>query len=216
MIDMDNILFLHGWGGNERSFASVLPFFEGKYNCVCVYLPTEPGEVWTLEDYADTVLCELDKRGIQKAHIIAHSFGARVAVLLVGRQPERFGKLVLTGPAGLRPRLSIIRRLKIRLHKAGLVKGRGSADYRILSPTGKKTFQNVVNRDLSAEIARIGHSILIIWGDKDDAVKKYMINRWTKLACRVTIKVYKGCGHFCFLDKAARFILDTEEFLNAF
>jgi pimeloyl-ACP methyl ester carboxylesterase len=135
-------------------------------------------------------------------------------VLLVNRQPERFGKIVLTGPAGLRQRKSFFRWLRVHLHKAGIIKSRGSADYRALSAVGKATFKNIVNRDLSAEIARIRQPVLVIWGDQDTAIKKYMIKRWTKLQIRATLKVYKGCGHFCFLDKPARFVLDTEEFIN--
>ena len=235
---MENLLFLHGWGGDENSFASVLPYFRTKYNCVCVKMPREisdtpssaprlpplylkgelPREmkvVWDLDDYADYVIAELDKLEIKKTHIIAHSFGARVAVLLVTKQPERFGKLVLTGPAGIRPRLGLWRRLRVRLHKLGLVASRGSADYRELSPAGKKTFQNIVNRDLSAEIARIENPTLVIWGARDRAIKKTSVKRWTKLQRGVILKTYRRAGHFCFLDEPARFIVDAEEFLNA-
>ena len=212
---MDNILFLHGWGGNEKSFASVLPFFQTKYNCICPALPREPETPWTLEDYVRLVFAELDQRDIKHTHIIAHSFGARVAVLLVNLQPERFGRLVLAGPAGIRPRLSFFRRLKIRLHKAGIIKSRGSTDYRGLTPAGKQTFQNIVNRDLSPEISRVRQPVLVIWGTKDDSIKKKCLKRWTNLNTCVRIKFYNKAGHFCFLDAPARFIVDAEEFLNA-
>ena len=225
---MTNILFLHGWGGDEKSFAAVLPFFTSKYKCVCVRMPREnypvacgatpsrvKGNIWTLDDFADFVIAELDKLDIKKTHIIAHSFGARVAVLLVNRCPERFGKLILTGPAGIRARLGLWRRTKIKLHKMKIIKSKGSADYRVLSPEGKKTFQNIVNRDLSAEISRISHPTLLIWGTRDSAIKKSAIKRWTKLAPCAKLVIYRGCGHFCFLDAPARFIVDAEEFLNA-
>jgi len=168
--------------------------------------------VWALEDYANFVFNKLDK-GI--THIVAHSFGARVATLLVTQHPERFGKLILTGPAGIRPRFKFWRWLRIRLHKWKILKSKGSADYRTLSLNGKITFQNIIKRDLSQEISRITQSSLIIWGTRDKAIKKYQIYRWTKLNTYTTMKIYKGAGHFCFLDEPARFIVDTEEFLNA-
>jgi len=211
---MQNILFLHGWGGDENSFANILLYFKRKYNCICVSMPRETDEPWVLEDYAKLVFAELDRQEIERTHIIAHSFGARVAALLVNMQPERFGKLVLTGPAGVKPRFNLLRWFKIRLHKAKIIKSKGSADYRVLSHSGKMTFQNIIKRDLAPEISGIMHPTLIIWGKKDKSVKKYMVKRWTKLNAYTTMKIYKNAGHFCFLDEPAKFIMDAEEYIN--
>jgi pimeloyl-ACP methyl ester carboxylesterase len=213
---MENILFLHGWGGDENSFASVLPYFRTKYNCICVAMPRNQDVTWTLDDYADFVRAELDRLGVRKAHIICHSFGARVAVLLVTAQPKRFGALVMSGPAGLRRRFNLWVWLRIRLHKMGIIRGKGSPDYRVLSRAGKITFQNIIKRDLSPEIARIVNPTLLIWGEKDTAIKKYMVKRWTKLNTCTRLETYKNSGHFCFMDSPAKFIIDVEEFLDAF
>jgi len=177
-------------------------------------MPRETDEPWTLEDYADFVFAELDRLGIEKTHIIAHSFGARVAALLVNMQSERFGRLVLAGPAGIKSRFRFWRWLRIRLHKAKIIKSKGSADYRDLSVSGKVTFQNIIKRDLSPEISRIVQPTLIIWGTRDKSIRKYMIKRWTKLNASTIIKRYKGAGHFCFLDEPARFIMDAEDFIG--
>jgi pimeloyl-ACP methyl ester carboxylesterase len=177
-------------------------------------MPREAEEPWTLEDYADLVIRELDERNITKTHIIAHSFGARVAALLVNMQPERFGKIVLAGPAGIRQRFNLWRWVKVRLHKRGVIRSKGSADYRTLSLNGKITFQNIIRRDLVAEISGIAKSTLIIWGTKDKSIKKYMVKRWTKLNTYTTMKSYKNAGHFCFLDEPARFVVDVEEFIG--
>ena len=211
---MENILFLHGWGGNENSFAPILPFLKTKYRCICVGMPREPDTPWTLEDYVKLVFEELDRLGIDKTHIVAHSFGARVTALLVTQQPERFDKLLLAGPAGIKPRFSLWRWFKIRLHKWKIIKGKGSEDYRVLSQNGKITFQNIIKRDLVPEISQIKHQTLIIWGTKDKAIKKYMVKRWTKLNQYTTLKKYENAGHFCYLDEPTRFIVDIEEFLN--
>jgi len=161
----------------------------------------------SLEDYADEIEVP------DKCHIIAHSFGARVAVLLAQKYPDKIKKLVLTGPAGIKPRFSFWRWLKIRLHKLGFHQ-KGSKDYRKLSPTGKKTFQNVLHRNLRNEISQIAVPTLIIWGKRDTAVRRYMINRWTKLSPDTRIVIYKDAGHFCFIDHPDRFIIDTQNFLK--
>lgn len=212
---MENLLLLHGWGGDEKSFATVLPFFKTLYNCICVKMPMESDAPWKLEDYANLVIAELDREGIEHTHVIAHSFGARVTAVLVNLQPERFGKLVLAGPAGIKPRFNLWRWLKVRLHKLKIIKCKGSADYRTLSRNGKITFQNIIKKDLGTEISRIKHPSLIIWGARDKSIKKYMVKRWTKLNPYTRMKIYKGSGHFCFLDEPARFTIDVEEFLNA-
>jgi len=177
-------------------------------------MPRETDKPLGLEDYANMVLAELDRLGIERVHVVAHSFGARVTTLLANMQPERFGKLVLVGPAGIKPRFNLWRWFKIRLHKAGIIKSRGSADYRTLSKNGKITFQNIIKRDLSPEISRITQPSLIIWGRRDKAIKKFMAKRWTKLNACITMKTYKNAGHFCFLDEPARFIMDVEGFLG--
>jgi len=177
-------------------------------------MPRETDEPWVLEDYARLVFDELDKRGVGHTHIIAHSFGARVTALLVNMQPERFGKLVLAGPAGIKPRFNLWRWLRIRLHKAGIIKSKGSLDYRTLSHNGKVTFQNIIRRELTLEISKTTQPSLVIWGKKDKAIKKYMAKRWTKLNACITMKIYRNAGHFCFLDEPSRFIIDVEEFLD--
>lgn len=215
LIKVENILFLHGWGGNEKSFAPILSFFKSRYNCICVNMPKEPDKPWTLEDYAELVIAQLNGMNVKYAHIIAHSFGARVAALLLNMQPERFGRLVLAGPAGIKPRFNLWKWFKVRLHKLKVIKSKGSSDYRVLSLNGKITFQNIIKRDLVPEISQIIHPSLIIWGAKDKSVKKYMAKKWTTLNDCTRMKTYKNSGHFCFLDDCTRFIVDAEEFINA-
>jgi len=121
---MDTILFLHGWGGNEQSFAPIMPVLKKHFRCITLGMPMfnnndtdEPGTPWTLEDYANHVENYLDSLGVTKCHIVAHSFGARVTCLLVTRNPKRYEKLILTGAAGIRPRQKIRTMLKIWSYK---------------------------------------------------------------------------------------------------
>jgi len=218
---MQTILFLHGWGGNDKSFAPIEPFLRANYNCIFLSMPcfqvgddNVPQIPWTLEDYRDFVLAELDKHKVDECYIIAHSFGARIAVLLAESQPSRFVKLILTGPAGIPRRFNLCLWLKILLHKLKIKRSKGSIEYQALTDAGKITFQNIIKRDLRPEIARIGIPTLIIWGSRDRAVRQHMVKSWTKLSQDARLIIYKNSGHFCFLDAPARFIIDTQEFLN--
>ena len=200
----DTLLFLHGWGGDENSFAPLLPYFRIKYNCLA---PTfSPPHPWTLEDYADFVEKFLDQHSIEHCHIIAHSFGARITALLVTRNPLRYGKLVLAGAAGLRmPSLRTKLRLKLR---------KPSKDYLAMPPEGKQTFKNIVNRDLSPEIANIQNKTLLIFGRNDKSTPVKMGRRWEKLMSDSKLVIYKNSGHFPYIDQTGRFIRDVALFLE--
>ena len=208
------ILFLHGWGGDENSFASLRPFFENAgVKCIYVNFDCSPQIEMMLDDYVFQVESILKDKAVQNCTVIAHSFGARIAVLLAQRNPWLVKHMILTGAAGLKPRFNTLAWLRIRLYKfTGF--GKGSTDYRKLSPAGKRTFQNIIKRDLSTVIAALTTPTMLIWGGGDKSTPLYMAKRWTKLNKTAILKVYKHAGHFCFLDDTARFIKDTWEFLN--
>jgi len=198
------IVFLHGWGTTSESFAGIRKFFEENHKCIFVDFDCNPDKILTLEDYADHVESILIKEKVTYCNIIAHSFGCRVAVLLGLRNPYMIKKMVLTGAAGLRPRFSLKTWGKIRLYKIFKI-GKGSSDYQKLCRTGKITFQRIIHRDLSYEISKLELPTLLIFGDRDKATPKYMGKRWTKLQPSSILKIYKGAGHYAFIDQPARF-----------
>jgi len=214
---MDTIIFLHGWGAKSETFSPILGYFKRNFRVLCIDFDCNPNRVMTLDDYVTQVEEQLATEGVSRCNIIAHSFGARVAVLLSLRNPDLVKKMVLTGAAGLKPRFSVFRWLKIKYSKfrvkLGLKPCRGSADYRKLSPTGKATFKNIILRDLSAEITLLDVETLLIHGRNDRAVPLYLAKRWTKFQRCGTLEIYKHAGHFPFIDEPARFISDAQRFL---
>jgi pimeloyl-ACP methyl ester carboxylesterase len=215
---MDTILFLHGWGGNERSFAPVEKYFGRYYRTFCPPLPCPPDTVWTLNDYVIYIEDFLAKNSITKCCIICHSFGARVAVLLMTKNPRLADKLIVADGAGLKPRFNLRIWLKIRIYKLkkrlfGRANG-GSPDYRRLPPNGKMTFNNILGCDLRGEIKKIKTPTLLIYGARDRATPPYMAKRWAKLCPAAEYKIYKNCGHFAYLDNTAQFIKDCAQFIQ--
>ena len=57
-----------------------------------------------VKDYADGVLELMDKLNIEKATLVGHSFGGRVAIYIAAKYPEKVEKLVLVDSAGIKPR----------------------------------------------------------------------------------------------------------------
>jgi len=207
------IIFLHGWGASSQSFAGVRAFFESAARCIFVDFDCNPDKIMTLDDYSEYVEEILIREKITHCHIIAHSFGARVAVMLGVRNPHMIRRMVLTGAAGLKPRFNLKTWTRIRLYKTFGI-GKGSSDYQKLSRTGKITFQNIIRRDLAYEIEWLGIPTLLIFGDKDKSTPLNMAKRWTKLQKQSILKIYKGAGHFAFIDRPVEFMNDARTFLH--
>ncbi len=222
---MQTILFLHGWGGNADSFAPISQYFGravdpsgARYRVLCPSLPCPPQKVYTLEDYADDVDAYLQEQRVARCIVVAHSFGARLVAVLNARHPKLFTRIVLTGGAGLKPRWRLRVWLKIRWFKLcrrlGFKVNGGSADYRRLDENGKRTFCNVVNRDLSWEFGQITAPTLLVWGKRDRDTPLSMCRRLNKIIPHARAIVYAHSGHFAYLENSARFIRDVTQFMG--
>ncbi len=59
----------------------------------------DPGMPFTPDDLVDDLLAAMDSAGVRRAHLVGHSLGAAVALLLAARHPARVDRAVLIGPA---------------------------------------------------------------------------------------------------------------------
>ena len=99
------LVLLHGVGGTWRVWRPVLPLLE---RCHAVFAPTLPGHcgaerlapgvVPSVQALADGVVEQLDRAGIDRAHIAGNSLGGWIALELARRGRAR--SVVLFGPAG--------------------------------------------------------------------------------------------------------------------
>ena len=217
---MRTFLFLHGWGGNPDSFAPISQYFKRDLTCRVFIpeLPCPPREIYTLEDYADDLDEYLYRNRITRCVVVAHSFGARMVAILQARHPQLFTQIIITGGAGLVVKKSCRVRWRIAWYKLARrlgwqVQG-GSADYRRLDANGKRTFQNIIHRDLSAEVQQITAPTLLIWGSRDCDTPLKLMKRWKTLIPHAQSIIYRGKGHFAYLEDSARFISDINHFLH--
>ena len=131
---------------------------------------------------------------IKNPHVIAHSFGGRVAIYLASKYNELFNKIVLVDAAGVKPRKSLKKMLKIFMFKCGKKylkiissedkyeerlknyrKKFASSDYNeIKSDIMRQTFSKVVNLDLTKNLKQITRPVLLIWGKDDKDTPLYM------------------------------------------
>ena len=105
------VVLLHGWGCSEKLMAGISDALTPDMTVLRVDFPAHgesgfPPQPWGVPDFAANLLELLTKLDFLPCSVIAHSFGGRVTIELAADHPERFEKLILTGAAGIRPKLS--------------------------------------------------------------------------------------------------------------
>ena len=107
---------LHGYGANKESFVRQIRFFSAFFRVIAVDMSgfgeSPPLKYpYSVGDYAEEIRKVIDEIGERKIYVLAHSFGARVAVKLAGSD-DRIEKIIFTGAAGLKPRRSVRYKVK--------------------------------------------------------------------------------------------------------
>jgi len=96
------VVLIHGFGASTYSWRKVMPALAASHRVVAIDLngfgytqrPASRAS-YTREAQARLVLGTLDALGIDRAHVVGHSYGGGLALYLASRHPERFRTLVL-------------------------------------------------------------------------------------------------------------------------
>jgi len=239
--DAPCVLFLHGWGCDGSIFNAFINDMAKHASVVTVDFPGhgksgEPAEPWGVPEYANQVYGLLKELKLERVHIIAHSFGGRVALWLSSHYPQLVDKMVITGGAGLRKpdagkptkKQLQYKRLKAMVNAMGkipflkglvdvlqekLVQKYGSPDYKRLNPNMRKTFVKVINQDLTEYLPQIKASTLLVWGSVDTETPLWMGQKLEKEIPDAGLVVFEGRTHFAFLEEAQRFLVIVNTFL---
>jgi len=217
------ILMLHGWGGDERTLASLAAPFSAHRRVFRIALPgfgssPEPPEPWGSAEYASAVADWMTRKGLTGADVVGHSHGGRAAIRLAAERPGLVKSLVLIGSAGLRGNRSIAVSLKLAYSRvlrsiAGLAGGRvaeavkarrerlGSPDWKAATPLMRATLSRVLQEDLSEQARAITAPTLLIWGENDSATPVWMGKKLAQLISSSRIHIIEGAGHYVFLDR---------------
>ena len=173
----------------------------------------EPKESWRLDDYVDFAkeffknvaqrdggfepLGDILEKAVKdgessfkienkKVILIGHSFGGRIAIKYTKKYPEDIEKLILTGAAGIKHRLTARQEIFYRLSKTGkkifrlpilssaekyarqlLYKLLREKDYISASACMKEIMKNALDEDLTGNLEQIEIATVLIWGKND-------------------------------------------------
>ena len=209
----DTVVLLHGWGADHTAFGGAYRSLVSHGHDVlsidfpCFGQSAPAPRDWGVYDFASCVDELITSLGIKSAVLVGHSFGGRICLILSSRPYVK--KLLLTGAAGLKPRFSLIKWLKIRWYKLkkklGIVSPKGgSADFRALDSNTRPVFVRVVNTHLDAVLATIAVPTLIVWGREDKETSMYMAKRFKRGIKDSALIVMEG-GHYAYAYLNERF-----------
>ena len=114
----NNLILLHGWGGDIKSFEPIHKHFEKYFKTFSIDFPgfgksSLPDQPWSTTEYSELLAKFLKKQGINKLIVIAHSFGGRVAIRLASAYPKLITKMILIDSAGIKPKRSSFGNFKV-------------------------------------------------------------------------------------------------------
>ncbi|MCH5163232.1 MAG: alpha/beta hydrolase [Clostridiales bacterium] len=212
------VVFLHGWGGDLRSFRGAFSAVTDLgLSAVNFAFPKEVPPDWGVYDYAAFVGAFLEREGIAGATIVGHSFGGRVGIILAAQRKAE--KLVLVDAAGMKPRFSLRKKIKIARYKRAVkcgkpLDGMGSVDYNNTSGDGRKVFVRIVNTHLDKLLPYIECETLIVCGKSDKDTPPYMAKR-LKRGIKNSELVFLDGGHYCYTESHHTFVRLLKKFLSA-
>lgn len=237
------LLLLHGWA---NSALTLEPLARALADLRETIVPDLPGfgrterprdpQGWDTAAYATWVLAFMDKLGIARADLFGHSHGGRIALYIAATHPERVGRLILVGAAGLHAYRSPAVRLQQAgwalllqtVHRAvalGLLGADGEAraatlsehfaspDYRAAGAM-RPTMRRILADDLAPLLPRITAPTLLIWGERDDETPLELGLRLERLIRGARLMVVPDAGHHVFLERPEPVIACMRTFLS--
>lgn len=175
---------------------------------------------YSLNDYIKEVEEYMHKNGIIRPHVIAHSFGGRIAIKAAADNPGLFDKLVLCGAAGLKPRFSFKKAARKTFFSVlrtfvprERLKSFYSPDYLAVDAIMRESFKLIVCESLDDELSKIENRTLAVYGEKDKETPPYMGKRLARGIKDCKLIILKKAGHFCFIDRPLTFNGEVKEFL---
>jgi pyruvate dehydrogenase E2 component (dihydrolipoamide acetyltransferase) len=224
------VLFIHGFGADLNSWMFTQPVLAEGRRAVALDLPGHGGSTKEVgagdgETLAAAVADALDVLGLERVHLVGHSMGGAVAILLAGRRPERVASLTLIAASGLGPEINSAfidgfgraqrRReaqevLALLVHDPALV-GRAMVEdvLRYKRLDGVAAALDTVARawfpdgrqalDLRPALGALALPIQMIWGRDDRIIPPAHAEA---LAGRLPVYILDDAGHLPHMEKA--------------
>ncbi len=233
------VMALHGWGASSELMLPVLERLERLG--YAAYAPDLPGfgassvppTTWSVFDYAKLIVQLLDVLELPSAHLIGHSFGGRLGLILGADYAERMERLVLVDSAGVPNKSPLHAQIRLKTYKSAreVLNGigarsaakqlsewyrerYGSSDYKNTGAL-REVFVRVVNEDLLPYARRVGRPTLLVWGSNDEDTPLWQGQMLEKAIPDAGLVTLKGAGHYSYLERINEFVTFVDHFFKS-
>jgi pimeloyl-ACP methyl ester carboxylesterase len=227
--DGEPVLMIHGLGGTANTFTPVLPAF-ARRRTVRLDLPgsgrSPRGDgPLSLDLFVDRTLAVMQRLGVERAHVVAHSMGTIVATHLAAREPGRVAGLALLGPlleppetarAAIRARAAHAREGDMQPIADALVRASLAGETRARRPAAVAFVRESLMRQdpesyartcdalaemRAADTSRIDCPALLVTGDEDAVAPPQAVRMMSERIAGSRVEVLRGCGHWTPVEK---------------
>lgn len=235
------VLFLHSWLGSWRTWMPTMEMVGDRYRAIALdfWGFGDSGEYQrpaTINDYVDQLTGFVDALGMLPPHIVGHGLGGVVAVRAASAQPQRFGKVLITGT----PTIGAALQQVIKPSGLGRLLGRSVASNDLwvklvrqasngddvfaeviedIESTNPAMLQTLIDEistvDLRPQIARLTQPLLAIYGGRDRILTAEHGQQITEAHGTFRqVLTFDKSGHFPFLDQPTQFNRALLEFMG--
>jgi 2-hydroxymuconate-semialdehyde hydrolase len=245
------LILIHGSGPGVTAYANwhgVIPDLAEDFACLAPdtlgFGYTDfPSDIrgFSMSRWVSHLVGFMDALGVAKAHFIGNSYGGALTLALAVRHPERVGKIVLMGAAGLRfpiteglekvwgyqPSLEAMRDLMTTFafdpslvsdeivrsrYEASIRPGAQEAFSSLFPPPRQRWLDELATAE--EDLRALPHPTLILHGREDVIVPVAQSVRFSELIPDSELHVFGKCGHWTQIEKRDRFVALVRPFLK--
>jgi 3-oxoadipate enol-lactonase len=225
----DPVVMIHGLGGTSNTFTPLCTAFT-RHRTIRFDLPGS-GRSHRVEGplslplFVEKTLLVMQRAGVERAHVVAHSMGTIVAAHLAASEPSKVASLTLFGPllappdparAAIRARAAEARKGDLQPIADALLRTSVSADTRAKRPTAAAFVRESLMRQdpegyartcealagmNAADTSRIDCPALLVTGDEDGVAPPQAVRMMGERIAGSRVEVLRGCGHWAPVEK---------------
>lgn len=245
------VVFIHGSGPGVTAWANwrlIIPELGKTMRVIAPdmagfgYTDRPDGASYVKETWVTQLGDLLDALGVAKAHIVGNSFGGAIALAFALAHPERVGRIVLMGSAGLsfpvtegldavwgyEPSIEAMKGLldifaydrtlvtdelaKLR-YEASIRPGFQEAFASMFAPPRQRWLDALASPE--QQLKTLPNDTLIFHGREDRVVPLESSLRLLQLIPKAQLHIFGQCGHWTQIERTADFTRLVRDFLTA-
>jgi pimeloyl-ACP methyl ester carboxylesterase len=221
----DPLLFLHG---GERASTS-LPFIQALAKTFRVYAPVHPGfgeseRTASFDSVGDLVyhyLDVLDVLGLERVHVVGHSFGGWIAAELAVGHQHRIERLVLVNAMGIKVEQVTLLNLFMLPIKKMVRLLYSDPPVAVSTPVlsdrealARYVWQRLYDPKLRDRLRRIKIPALVVWGEEDELLPQEYGRVFAASIPNARFVSVEGLGHALRAEQNARLVKTLTAFLK--